>query len=301
MPTRTDASLRALHFYGPRARPVRVRSAAAARIAGVLLLLAAGCAGNSSVERGLDRAGGGISYAFDGARTESRTFAVALDGIVDVDVQTFGGDVVLRSGHGPAGTASIEATVAARHGGNRTKEADAALGTVELTAQLRRGGDVPTLEVRATTTSAEPWLLRTDIDVTLPEMRRVRVHTRSGKVHVYENRGGVLVETTDGDIRVLTPWAITEDVTLVTKGKDIVFRAYTGTCGTVDIDCVNGEVLSRVEAGDWRIVDSRNDHDTLHATLGTCNNTLRMRNVDAKVIFSVVKKPMEYGTFFVSP
>jgi len=127
------------------------------------------------------------------------------------------------------------------------------------------------------------------------------VKTRSGKVHIYENRGACSVETSDGDIRMITPWAITEDVTLVTRGGEIVFRAFTGTCGIFDIDCVNGKVLTRVEAGDWRVVDPRNDHDTLHATLGPCKNKILIRNVDAPVTLSIVPEPMEYGSLFSAP
>ena len=134
-----------------------------------------------------------------------------------------------------------------------------------------------------------------------PELRRVRVRTREGKVFVFENRGGADVQTTDGEIRVLTPWAISEDVTLVTRGQDIVFRAFNGTCGRFDVDCVNGEVKSRIESGDWRILDPRNDKDTLIASLGTCNNRILMRNVDAKVIIAIVANPMDHGTFLSSP
>jgi hypothetical protein len=100
---------------------------------------------------------------------------------------------------------------------------------------------------------------------------------------------------------VFTPWAISEDITLVNRGAEIVFRAFNGTCGTFDVDCVNGRVLTRIEAGDWRVIDRRNDQDTLHARLGTCSNRIMMRNVDAPVVISIVKDPMEYGSIFSSP
>ncbi|MFM9181032.1 MAG: hypothetical protein ACKOV8_07300, partial [Phycisphaerales bacterium] len=175
------------------------------------------------------------------------------------------------------------------------------LKQVEVRAEVQRGGDVPRLVVRGTSTSPESFLHRTHIDLELPEVRRVRVRTRDGKVQVYENRGGADVVTTDGEVRVFTPWAITEDVSIVNRGADIVFRAFHGTCGRFDVDCVNGKVAARVTGGDWRIMDSRNDQDTLHATLGTCTNRMVMRNVDAAVIISIVDNPMEYGSLFSSP
>jgi hypothetical protein len=60
-------------------------------------------------------------------------------------------------------------------------------------------------------------------------------------------------------------------------------------------------VKARVESGDWRILDPRNDKDTLIATLGTCNSRILMRNVDAKVIIAICANPMDHGTFFPSP
>lgn len=276
----------------------RTRTAAILLAAATLL---AGCAGDSSVERGLDRAHAGIRQSLDGSRVEERTYEAPVDGIVDIQVDTFAGDVVIRGARDTGGKARLTATVVGRQGRDREEEAEASLAQVGLQVEMRRGGDVPTLVVKGTPRAQEPWANRTDLDIEVPELRRVRVRTREGKVFVFENRGGADVQTTDGEIRVLTPWAITEDVTLVTRGQDIVFRAFNGTCGRFDIDCVNGEVKGRIESGDWRILDSRNDKDTLIATLGTCNNRILMRNVDAKVIIAVCGNPMEHGTFFSSP
>lgn len=266
-----------------------------------MIFAAAGCAGHSSVERGLDRAGSGISAGFDGTVTEERTYALPVDGIVDLDLETFAGDVVVRSGRETKGQALMRVTVGASHGHDRKEEAGRSLAEVDVRAEIRRGGDVPTLVMRCTTAHDEAWLHRTDVEIELPELRRVRVRTRSGKVHVFENRGACDVVTADGEIRMFTPWAITEDVTLVTRGQQIILRAFTGTCGTFDVECVNGDVATRVEAGEWRVLDRRNDHDTLHATLGTCKNTITVRNVDAPVRISIVKNPMEYGSIFASP
>lgn len=260
-----------------------------------------GCSGNSSVERSLDRTHSSISASFDGAVTEERNYVLPVDGIVDLDLQTFGGDVVIRSGQDTKGEARMMVTVVARHGSDRKEEAAASLADISVKAEIRRGGDVPTLVMRCETSHDEAWLHRTNIDIEVPELRRVKVRTRSGKVHVFENRGACSVETTDGEIHVFTPWAISEDITLVNRGAEIVFRAFNGTCGTFDVDCVNGRVLTRIEAGDWRVIDRRNDQDTLHARLGTCSNRIMMRNVDAPVVISIVKDPMEYGSIFSSP
>jgi hypothetical protein len=253
------------------------------------------------VERGLDRTGSGIAANFDGTVTEERSYALPVDGIVDLDLETFAGDVVVRAGRETKGQALMRVTVGASHGHDRKEDGARSLAEVDVRAEIRRGGDVPTLVMRCTTSHDEAWLHRTDVEIELPEMRRVRVRTRAGKVHVFENRGACDVHTADGEIRMFTPWAITEDVTLVTRGQQIVMRAFTGTCGTFDVECVNGDVATRVEAGEWRVLDRRNDHDTLHATLGTCTNTITVRNVDAPVRISIVKDPMEYGSIFSSP
>ncbi|MBL9141757.1 MAG: hypothetical protein JNK53_07820 [Phycisphaerae bacterium] len=261
----------------------------------------ASCAGDSGVERGLDQFGQSMKYGFDGAVSETRTFDMPVDGVIDLDIETFAGDVVIRGGAQTNDKVEISANVRARHGRNRTDEAEGTLGDVFITADMKRGGDVPTLVVRATTKAAEPWLNRTDIDIRLPEMRRVTVKTRAGKVFVFESRGALSVHTTDGEIRVISPWTITENVTLVTRGADIVYRVNVGSTGLFDVDVVNGSVKARMEAGDWRILDKRNDQDTLYAQLGTGTNRVLMRTSDARVIVSVVKDPMNHGSMFLSP
>ena len=261
----------------------------------------AGCAGHSPVERGISRTATALHASFDGAEREERHYALPVDGIVDVDVETFTGDVVIRGGRPTEGQALMTIDVLARHGHERKDEAQASLKDVEVRAEIVRGGDVPRLVLRGTTSHDEGFLHRTEIDIELPEVRRVRVRTREGKVQVYENRGGCDILTTDGEVRMFTPWAITEDVTIVNRGADIVVRAFNGTCGTFDVECVNGRVASRVESGDWRILDRRNDHDTLHARLGNCTNRFLLRNVDAAVLVSIVDDPMEYGSLFNHP
>jgi hypothetical protein len=265
------------------------------------LLLLAGCAGDSGLERGLDQFGQSMKYGFDGAVSETRTFEMPSDGVIDIDVETFAGDVVIRGGASTDGKIEISANVRARHGRERKDEAEGTLGEVFMTADMKRGGDVPTLLVRASTKAAEPWLHRTDIDIRVPEMRRVTVNTRAGKVYVFENRGALSVHTTDGEIRVISPWTITDNVTLITRGADIVYRVNVGSTGLFDVDIVNGSVKARMEAGDWRILDARNDQDTLFAQLGTGTNRVLMRTSDARVTISVVKDPMDHGSMFLSP
>ena len=281
--------------------PERRLPSVARKAAALLLAACAGCAGHSSVERGSDRAADAVSAALDGAVAEERNYVLPVDGSVDLDLETFAGDVVVRGGRDTGGEARMRVRVVARHGSDRKAEAQDSLSDVEVRAEIRRGGDVPALVMRCATAHDEPWLHRTEIDIELPELRRARIRTRDGKVFVFENRGACSVETVDGEIRMFTPWAISEDVTLVTRGGQVVLRAFTGTCGTFDVECVNGDVKARVEAGDWRILDRRNDHDTLHATLGTCTNRIVIRNADAPVRISIVKDPMDYGSMFASP
>jgi hypothetical protein len=71
----------------------------------------AGCAGHSPVERGISRTATALHASFDGAEREERHYALPVDGIVDVDVETFTGDVVIRGGR-PTEGASLFQTVA---------------------------------------------------------------------------------------------------------------------------------------------------------------------------------------------
>jgi hypothetical protein len=296
MPARNTARTHADAPWTSRVARRAARAALAAALAGL-----AGCAGHSTVERGIARGATALDAAFDGAAREERHYALPVDGVIDVDVETFTGDVVIRGGRPTGGQALMTIDVLARHGHDRKDEGEASLREVEVRAEIVRGGDVPRLVLRGTTSHDEGFLHRTEIDIEVPEVRRVRVRTREGKVQVYENRGGCDVVTTDGEVRMFTPWAISEDVTIVNRGADIVVRAFNGTCGTFDVECVNGRVAARVESGDWRVLDRRNDHDTLHARLGNCTNRFLLRNVDAAVLVSVVDDPMEYGSLFNHP
>jgi hypothetical protein len=296
MPARNTARTHADAPWTSRVARRAARAALTAALAGL-----AGCAGHSTVERGIARGATALDAAFDGAAREERHYALPVDGVIDVDVETFTGDVVIRGGRPTGGQALMTIDVLARHGHERKDEGEASLREVEVRAEIVRGGDVPRLVLRGTTSHDEGFLHRTEIDIEVPEVRRVRVRTREGKVQVYENRGGCDVVTTDGEVRMFTPWAISEDVTIVNRGADIVVRAFNGTCGTFDVECVNGRVAARVESGDWRVLDRRNDHDTLHARLGNCTNRFLLRNVDAAVLVSVVDDPMEYGSLFNHP
>jgi hypothetical protein len=131
----------------------------------VLAAWGAGCSGNSSVERSLDRPHSSISASLDGAVTEEGNYVLPVDGIVDLDLQTFGGDVVIRSGQDTKGEARMMVTVAARHGSDRKEEATASLKDISVKAEIRRGGDVPTLVMRCETSHDEAWLHRTNIDI----------------------------------------------------------------------------------------------------------------------------------------
>ncbi len=266
-----------------------------------LVLAVGACSGGSGLERGVDQFSSSLKYTLDGAVSDSRTLEAPYDGVLDLVVDSLAGDVVIRGGQKTDGKILVNVSVRARHGSQRLEEASASLDKVSVTADMQRGGDVPALAVTATSTSTEPWLHRADIEVLVPEFRRATVRTRQGKVFVFENRGGVSVNTTDGEIRVITPWAITENVTLITRGANIVYRVNVGSCGLFDVDVVNGSVQARVEAGDWRILDPRNDQDTLYAQLGTCPNKILMRSSDGRVIVSVVKDPLSHGSLFLAP
>ena len=118
---------------------------------GMTLISAAGCAGHSSVERGIDQSASSIAASFAGSVTEERNYVLPIDGIIDIDLETFGGDVVIRSGRETKNEIRMRVVVTASHGADRTDEATSSLAQIAVKAEIRRGGDVPTLVLRGTT------------------------------------------------------------------------------------------------------------------------------------------------------
>lgn len=222
-------------------------------------------------------------------------------GTLSVDVENFGGDVLVRA-NPKLKTTVIEVRRVSNMGFGRREESEKELAEITWTASLEpRSGGGETLKVRAATPNPEPYFFRAEVRVLTPSLDAVTVRTREGHVSVIENQGAVDVETTHGDVRVLTPWPITSAVKVVTNQGSIDYRVRGESRGAFDCETHGGEVRQRCEYGRWNAMVKGNDHDRLVATLNDGKNPVFLRTSEKNIRVAVVADPTNVGREIVDP
>ena len=218
---------------------------------------------------------------------------------VAVDVENFNGSVVITCDPLlPKATLSVvrEAT----HGYRRTAEAQASLGEIEYTARVVPSPDGPVLEVRTWTIHREPHFQRAHLHLQLPSATGIRVRTQRGMVTAVNVSGPVDIETTEGDVRVMTDLPLHEPVRITNRLGDIDYRVRGESTGVFDCEAVRGAVDHRIRNGRVSI-HSGSDHDTLRATLNGGSNPIVLRTVDGDIRVAVVPNPTEIGAAIITP
>lgn len=284
------------------------RRAAAAWMALAALIVVAGpvgCAGDSDMERGTQRFLTDIGHGVMGHRSSREELRLPVEGLVNVEVRNFAGDVVIR-GDRPDRTQDALVILDRRgeHRGFRDKESEASLPLITWDVRITPPagpGEPSTLVVEASTTHDEPWYQRLDIEVTIAELGRITVETTRGRVQVSNNRGPVDITTTKGNVRVVTPWPQKLESIIVTRDGDIDYRVRGESSFVLDAETIGGTVKARCTAGRWTAHDARNDHDSMHATLNDGGERLILRTVDGNIRVGVVEEPGAIGSFIVTP
>lgn len=241
-----------------------------------------------------DRALAGIdSIAYEDIHDDP--IIVDVTGPMEVDVESFNGDVVVEVNdeldHGIV-TFTREAT----HGYGRTEEAARSLADISASMDITGGELGQVLMVRTSTEHAEPHFQRVKVKIELPEVEGLRVRTRNGGVRAVGISGPIDIETDDGDVRVMTYFAIDDPVTIVNHSGDIDLRIRGESMGELDFQALRGRVFSRVKYGRLR-VHPGTDHDTFLATFNDGVNPIVLRTADGDVRFAVVADPMAVGQF----
>ena len=248
----------------------------------------------------IERAATGLEYmvtssadALRGRKVQDEPRWFAVVGPIAVDVDSFGGDVIIdvdeRLEH-----AAVTVTRRALHGYGRREEADASLAQISYTVEIVPGELGQVLQIRAATTHPEPYFQRVDLLIEAPEIEGVRVRTQNGDVHARRIRGEVDIVTDDGDVRVMTPYPMNQRVTIVNNSGDIDFRIRAESAGTIDGETVRGRVLHRVTRG-LLIVHPETSHNRLRATLNGGENEFWFRATDGDIRIAVVPAPTKVG------
>ena len=256
------------------------------------------CEGNTVLERHVDRflreSGQGLLSPV--GEVQNLTFPDQA-GLVHVVVRNIEGDVRVR---GQRVDASGDTTVRLRP--RATMDTNFAarqeLDQVQWDAQMKEAADGSrVLELSIRTRDPSAWFLRCDIEIDTPRLGRADIVTDHGRVLVEDNRGGVLVKSTFGDVRMRTPWPITEPCRIECKDGDVEWIVRGESSGAFDCESVGGEINVFARYGHWVATDPRNDGNSLVSRLNGGENPVVIRVTEGSVYIVIVEDPHDTGTF----
>ncbi|MCX5652527.1 MAG: DUF4097 family beta strand repeat-containing protein [Planctomycetota bacterium] len=220
-------------------------------------------------------------------------------GALAVDVDNFAGDVTIRADRKVDRT-YVEVRRVATHGLGRWIESKDALDDAGWTASLEpRDGGGETLSIRTDTPNPEKYFHHMEIVVVTPALDSVKVRSTKGDVTVIDNRGSVDIETTRGDVRMMTPWPMTGPMTIVTSEGSIDYRVRGESKGVFDCESRGGEVRQRAEFGKWIALNGDNDHDRFLAVLNDGTNPVVLRTSEKNIRVAIVPDPTAVGIYIV--
>ncbi len=216
-------------------------------------------------------------------------------GPIDFEVESFGGNVRIEAVPGMTGTV-IEPVRRAFLGHLRRDEAEASLAQIDYRIELRDGDlDREVLVITTSTTHAEPHFQGVDFMIRTGEVGQVDVVTRRGHVWVKNNRRGLDIDTTYGDIRVVTDFPMNDVVTLVTKEGSIDYRVAPGSTGLYDLRTMGGEVYQRFTNARVVALGVENGPSVFYGEVGDGDNPVTIRTTYEDIRVSVVENPTDCG------
>ena len=238
---------------------------------------------------------GGNTFKFD------EPLELNTHGPLAIDLENFAGKVEIRADKSFTCTV-IEVRRVASHGWGRMTEGHASLEDVRWRASLEpREGSGEVLKVRASTSHPEDHFQRCEFLITVPELDAVKIRTTEGEVRVTGNQGTVDIRPTEADVRVMTPWAMTKPVTIITSEGTIDYRIRGESTGIFDAESHGGLVKQRCEFGHWLALSSENDHDRFLALLNNGKNPVVLRTSDGDIRIAVVPDPTAVGAWILDP
>ena len=276
---------------------MRLRSILTPLLAAASCLLAA-CEGNSPLERSVDRflRESGQGLLSPTGEVQNLSFP-DQSGLVHVVVRNIEGDVRIRGQRQDAsGPTTVRLRPRATVGTNFAARQE--LDQVQWDAQMKEGpGGSRVLEVSIRTKDPKAWFLRCDMEIDTPRLGRADVVTDHGRVLVEDNRGGVQVKSTFGDVRMRTPWPITEPCRIEAKDGDVEWIVRGESSGAFDCESIGGDVHVYARYGHWVATDPRNDHNSLAARLNSGENPVVIRVLEGGIYIVIVEDPHDTGTF----
>lgn len=224
---------------------------------------------------------------------------LAVSGPLLVDVSTFSGNVVVNAD--PRNTfATVKVKLEATQGYGRSVEADVSMDHIQYSADILPTGSGQMLRVRTWTSDAEPWYQRAHVTIDVPSVDGLSVSTANGHVTALNVTGPVEIETSRGDVRVLTRQPLIEPVSISNDYGDIDYRVRGESTGAFDCRAVGGSVDQRARFGRV-IVHGGTTSDRLLATLNDGTNPVRMQTKFGDIRIAVVDDPTDVGVLIMTP
>ena len=214
-----------------------------------------------------------------------------LTGPVSVHVESFAGDVTIKSTDGPA---YIVLDGEALHANNRSTDAVTALETIQWTTELDNDERGPRLVVRVDSGSSESHLLRGHVTVRVPVVDGVYVRTRRGDVSIDEMTGPVDIRTTDGGIELLSDQPLRDSISMFTNDGNVHVRVAPGSSGTFDLHADHGTSHVSVKSGKL-IVRGHSSEELFNGVLNDGTNPITIRTTDGSIWFVVKPNPKLRG------
>lgn len=217
-----------------------------------------------------------------------------INGPVSVDVRSFGGNVTLISDPDVSG-ATI--TVAQRDIGNDANRKP--VSRIGWTASVAVGPFGEVLTVVASSDDDSLRSLHADITIRAPIVHGVAIYTQRGDVAVVGTSGPLTIQTSDGDVRVTTPNALNEPVTIENRRGNIVYRVSSESTGDIDATAMNGSASLDLRQGD-AVIHHGTTGDHLVATFNGGTNRIIMRTVDGDIRIYVLENPRTNEPWFTA-
>lgn len=217
-----------------------------------------------------------------------------VDGPISVDIRSFGGDVTLIADPDVSG-ATIK--VVQRDIGNDANREP--VSRIAWSASIEVGSFGEVLSVVASSDDDSLRSLHADITIRAPIIHGVAIRSQRGDVTVVGTSGPLAVQTSDGDVRVTTPYALNETVTIENRRGNIVYRVSGDSTGTIDATAMNGSASLDLRKGDAVILPgSTGDH--LVASFNSGKNPITMRTVEGDIRIYVLENPIEDEPWFIA-
>lgn len=218
-----------------------------------------------------------------------------LDGPVSVEINSFAGDVTVRSS-GDGGKAHVTVYREALHAPNRRGDAGEALESIEWNTRIDRDDRGPRLVVDITTDDQEAHILRAHVDVSVPSLDGVRIRTSHGDVDVDELTGPVDLVTSDGTVILMSNQPLHDPISIFTSEGDVNVRLAPDTSGELNLHAQDGRVGMHIKSGQM-IVSGETNYDTFHGQLNDGTAPFIIRTTNGTIRFTVKTNPKNHGIF----